>query len=93
MLKSTLPSTDLFILDNKMPDIDGVDVCRHLKTQAATRDVPVIMISAARSSLSHARAAGADDFLEKPFQMHELLTLVAKHTNQNQAHSIPHLTP
>jgi CheY-like chemotaxis protein len=82
MLKSDLPSTDVFILDNKMPDVDGVDVCRHLKAQAATRDIPVIMISALRGSMSKARAAGADDFLEKPFQMNELLRLVAKHVDK-----------
>jgi DNA-binding response OmpR family regulator len=80
MLKTDLPSTDLFILDNRMPDVDGIDVCRHLKSQPSTKHVPVIMISAFRNFGSQAIRAGVDEFLEKPFDMGTLLRLVAKHT-------------
>jgi CheY-like chemotaxis protein len=83
MMENTLPTTDLFILDNLMPDINGIELCKHLKMQAETRHIPVIMISALRNFDGQARKAGADEFLEKPFQMHDLLKLVAKHT-QNQ---------
>jgi CheY-like chemotaxis protein len=81
MLKRDLPSTDLFILDNRMPDIDGIEVCSHLKSQPLTKHIPVIMISAYRNFSLQARNAGVDDFLEKPFQMNDLLQLVAKHTS------------
>jgi CheY-like chemotaxis protein len=81
MLKRDLPSTDIFILDNRMPDIDGIEVCRHLKSQPLTKHIPIIMISAYRNFSLQARNAGVDDFLEKPFQMNDLLQLVAKHTD------------
>jgi CheY-like chemotaxis protein len=80
MLQNYLPATDLFILDNLMPDVNGIEVCRHLKSQPATEHVPVIMISALRNSGGQAKKAGADEFLEKPFQMKDLLKLVAKYT-------------
>jgi CheY-like chemotaxis protein len=80
MLNGNLQSADVFILDKRMPDVDGIEVCRHLKSQPATRHIPVIMISALHNIASQAIKAGADDFLEKPFQMHELLQLVSKHT-------------
>jgi CheY-like chemotaxis protein len=80
MLEAYLPQTDLFILDNRMPDVNGIDVCRHLKRQATTQYTPVIMISAIRNFKAQAIKAGVDDFLEKPFHMQELLRLVSKHT-------------
>jgi CheY-like chemotaxis protein len=83
MMEHALPPTDVFILDNLMPDINGIELCKHLKMQAETKHIPVIMISALRNFDGQARKAGADEFLEKPFQMHDLLKLVAKHT-QNQ---------
>jgi CheY-like chemotaxis protein len=88
MLEKNAPVTDVYILDNKMPDINGVDVCRHLKAQDATKHVPVIMISAVRNFGREALKAGVDDYLEKPFQMKELLRLVAKHTTR-QSNDFP----
>jgi CheY-like chemotaxis protein len=83
MLESNLPATDVFILDNRMPDINGIDVCLHLKRQPATQHIPVIMISAFRNFRPQALRAGVDDFLEKPFQMQDLLGLVSKHTQRS----------
>jgi CheY-like chemotaxis protein len=80
MLKDKLPTTDIFIVDNQMPDVNGLDVCRHLKAQPETKHIPVIMISALHNIGTAALKAGVDDFLEKPFQMQDLLRLVAKHT-------------
>lgn len=82
IMEKNLPPTDLFILDKRMPDIDGIEVCRHLRAQAATRDTPIVMISAARNFSHQAYKAGVNDCLEKPFQMKELLRLVSKHTAQ-----------
>lgn len=81
MLESNLPATDVFILDKLMPGVDGIQVCKHLRKHAHTRNTPVIMISASRNSASEALAAGVNDFLEKPFHMKKLLELVAKHTS------------
>lgn len=80
MLEPNLPATDLFILDKMMPGVDGIQICKHLRKQRNTKDVPVIMISAGRISAREAHDAGVTDFLEKPFKMHALLALVAKHT-------------
>jgi CheY-like chemotaxis protein len=79
MMETNLPAADLFILDNRMPDVNGIDVCRHLKSQSTTQHIPVIMISAVSHVKPQAVRAGVDDFLEKPFQMPELLRLVSKH--------------
>lgn len=80
LMQKNLPATDLFILDKRMPDVDGLDVCAHLRTQAATRDIPIVVISASRNFAQKAFKAGATDCLEKPFQMAQLLGLVSKHT-------------
>lgn len=71
---------DLFILDKQMPDMDGLDVCRHLRSQSTTRDIPVILISAHPKCASDALKAGANDYIEKPFEMHYLLNVVSKYT-------------
>ena len=71
---------DLFILDRKMPDVDGLQLCRHLRSQSATKDTPVILISAARQSGNEALLAGANDYIEKPFHLHYLLNVVSKYT-------------
>jgi DNA-binding response OmpR family regulator len=70
---------DLYILDKRMPDMDGLDICRHLRNQKECKDIPVIIISASPKFGPHALKAGANDFLEKPFQMKALLNLVQKY--------------
>jgi CheY-like chemotaxis protein len=87
VLQKNLPPTDLFILDKRMPDVDGIDVCKHLRAQPSTKNVPVIMISASRNLADQALKAGANDFVEKPFQMNYLLQLVAKYTITPQVES------
>ncbi|MCH7934879.1 MAG: protein kinase [Gemmatimonadetes bacterium] len=61
---------DMFLLDITMPEVDGYQVLEELKERAATRDIPVIMISAVDDLASVARCVerGADDHLSKPFQ-------------------------
>jgi CheY-like chemotaxis protein len=80
MMRRDLPAADLFILDKGMPDIDGIAVCQHLRAQQATREVPILMISAIRNFKEQAYKAGVNYCLEKPFQMKELLSLVARYT-------------
>ena len=62
-----LPS--LIILDVWMSGTDGRDVCRQLKSDPATSHVPILMMSASRDIRPSALEAGADDFIEKPFDM------------------------
>src|SRR6187549_193872 len=57
---------DLFILDNFMPTIDGIALCKFLKVQERTKNIPVILISADHEVKSKACKAGAAFFLGKP---------------------------
>ncbi len=74
--KFTTP--DLFLLDKQLSGQDGLEVCQFLKSQPVTKDIPVIIVSATPGISKMAMDAGADDFLEKPFQMNDLLKVVAK---------------
>ncbi len=58
---------DLILLDMMLPDIDGTEVCRRLKSDPATREIPVIIITSQMDTESRIRAleAGADEFLTK----------------------------
>jgi two-component system, cell cycle response regulator len=59
---------DLVLLDVMMPDIDGFEVCRRLKTNPATQHIPVVMVTALDQATDRVAGldAGADDFLTKP---------------------------
>lgn len=83
-------NADIILLDRILPDIDGNDVCRWLKLDHATRDIPVIMLTAKgeMSDKVSGLEAGADDYLPKPFDEAELnariyVRLRAK-TNQDE---------
>ncbi|HEY8310056.1 MAG TPA: protein kinase [Gemmatimonadaceae bacterium] len=62
-------SCDVVLLDVRMPGMDGMEVLRRMKRDASTRDIPVVMISAADdlTTIAACIEAGADDFLPKPF--------------------------
>ena len=77
-MKDELP--DLLLLDIWMSGEDGRDICKKLKHTDATKNIPVIMISASRDIKESALASGADDFLAKPFEMNELLEKIEKLT-------------
>jgi two-component system, cell cycle response regulator len=70
---------DLVILDVMMPVLDGLQACRLLKEDAATRDIPVIFLSALDDTDTKVSglALGADDYISKPFRVEELLARVA----------------
>jgi DNA-binding response OmpR family regulator len=72
-VRQNLPA--VVLLDVMLPDLDGFEVCRRLKSDAATRDVPVILITALTDADSRRRGqnAGADDYVVKPFDPGELM--------------------
>jgi two-component system phosphate regulon response regulator PhoB len=69
---------DLVLLDQMLPDIDGVEVCRRLRGSARTRRVPIMFVSARAEQDARVRglALGADDYVVKPFSMRELILRV-----------------
>lgn len=72
----TIP--DLFLLDRQLSGHDGLNVCKFLKEQPATKDIPVIIVSASPGISKLALQAGANDFIEKPFEKKSLLDIVSK---------------
>jgi CheY-like chemotaxis protein len=68
----------LVLLDIAMPDRDGLDLCRALKKDPRTRDVPVFVVSArpGKDVVERALAAGAEEFIRKPFENHELIARI-----------------
>jgi sigma-B regulation protein RsbU (phosphoserine phosphatase) len=72
---------DLILLDIMMPDIDGYEVCRQLKSAAATADIPVIFLSALGDTEDKVKGLqlGAVDYITKPFQPDEVIARVNTH--------------
>jgi DNA-binding response OmpR family regulator len=67
---------DLFILDKQLPDVDGLEICRYLKSRPSYQNVPVIVISASPKVKKRAMESGASAFMEKPFVMNELVRTI-----------------
>ncbi|MEX1997447.1 MAG: response regulator [Candidatus Andersenbacteria bacterium] len=76
-LHTDLP--DLILLDIWMSGRDGREIAQQLKAHAATKNLPIIVISAHRETKKIARAINADGFLLKPFEIEALLRTVKKH--------------
>lgn len=77
---------ELVLLDIRMPDMDGYEVCRRLRMQPGMRNVPVIFVSAASETDEkvHGFEIGAVDYITKPYQRDELLARVHTHLELNQ---------
>ena len=75
-LRHTLP--DLIIADIMMPRMSGFEVCKKLKADAETRDIPIVMVTALNefSDIERGVESGTDDFLTKPVNKLELVTRV-----------------
>jgi two-component system phosphate regulon response regulator PhoB len=69
-------SPDLVIADAVMPVLGGVELCRRLKGRAATKAIPVILMSSAGPRV--AEGAGADAFIDKPFDLAAMEALVRR---------------
>jgi two-component system, OmpR family, phosphate regulon response regulator PhoB len=69
---------DAVVLDWMLPKVSGIEICRRLRAKAATRAVPVIMLTARSEETDRIRGldTGADDYLVKPFSMNELTARV-----------------
>jgi two-component system alkaline phosphatase synthesis response regulator PhoP len=69
---------DLFILDIMLPGIDGLDVCRNIKQNPATKNLPIIMLTAKSEEFDKVLGLelGADDYITKPFSVRELVARI-----------------
>jgi sigma-B regulation protein RsbU (phosphoserine phosphatase) len=72
---------DLILLDIRMPDMNGYQVCEHLKADAQTCDIPIVFISALDAIQDKVRAfaVGGVDYVTKPFQVEEVMARVETH--------------
>jgi sigma-B regulation protein RsbU (phosphoserine phosphatase) len=76
----------LILLDVRMPEMDGFEVCRRLKQDERTRDIPILFVSALQDVQDKVRGfeAGGVDFVSKPFQEAEILARVNTHLTIHQ---------
>ncbi|MGB8644705.1 MAG: hybrid sensor histidine kinase/response regulator [Anaerolineae bacterium] len=83
--RASLP--DLVLLDIRMPGMDGFEVCRQLKAEPATSDIPIIFISAldATEDKVNAFTAGGVDYITKPLEPDEVLARVKTHLTLRDA--------
>jgi two-component system, OmpR family, phosphate regulon response regulator PhoB len=66
---------DLIVLDLLLPNVDGLDVCKHLKSDPKTQHVPIVMLTAKseEADVVTGLELGADDYITKPFSVRELV--------------------
>lgn len=76
ILQNQFVVPDLIILDKRLPDIDGLEICKYLKSRPNYQQIPVIVLSAGSVVSSKAIESGASRFVEKPFVMQELVKAV-----------------
>ena len=72
-------SPQIIFMDAEMPDMDGAEACKVLKSDAATKKIPVYICTGHDLNGEHAaafKAAGADGCLQKPFKTEEMLPLI-----------------
>lgn len=72
---------ELIMLDVRMPEIDGYELCEKLKSNPETQGIPVIFLTGLGRGIDKSKAfeAGGVDFIVKPFQLEEVLARVAHH--------------
>jgi two-component system, OmpR family, response regulator VicR len=72
---------DLVILDVNLQYLDGRDICKKIKSNLLTKDIPVIFISAINNLQTITKVCGADGYLSKPFDIPELAKKIQHHLN------------
>jgi two-component system alkaline phosphatase synthesis response regulator PhoP len=86
---------DLIILDLMLPGIDGLDLCRRLRSQNATQRIPIIMLTARGDEVDRivGLEMGADDYMPKPFSPRELVARVKAVLRRSAEPSTPSEAP
>ena len=78
-IEGSLLPVDLFIVDKQAPDMDALNICRHLRAYPSTKHVPIILLSEEAKKLKEALLAGATDCVKKPFHIHYLLHVISRY--------------
>lgn len=77
-------NVDLIIMDMLLSGVDGTDVCKRIKSDPKRSAIPILMFSAHPTAKESCLAAGANDFIAKPFEMNDLIakvnSFIEKHT-------------
>jgi two-component system phosphate regulon response regulator PhoB len=86
---STDPLPDVIVLDLMLPDLSGTEICRRMREQDRTRDIPVIMCTAKGEEIDRVVGfeVGADDYVVKPYSVRELILRIRaqlRHRTQKQ---------
>ena len=82
ILKNDFSIPDIFLIDKLLSGVDGLDVCRFLKNNPPTCEIPVVIVTASPDIGVSAMKAGADDFIEKPFDLAHLLTVIERNLSR-----------
>ena len=77
---------NLVLLDLMLPKLDGIEVCKRMKSDERLRDIPVIMVTAKAEEVDKVRGLdlGADDYVTKPFSAKELVARVKAHIRRRE---------
>lgn len=76
----TTMKPDLLLLDIMLPKIDGFEVCRQIKANAATRHMQVVLLTAkkSREDFANGEQVGADDYITKPFKAEKVIRTIQR---------------
>jgi len=89
-LERSLP--DLVLLDIMMPEVDGWEVARHVKTKQKSKDVPVVFLTVRNQAVDKivgTEVVGVDDYITKPFDLKVLLERIARRLQERSSSSPP----
>src|SRR5947199_3938498 len=90
LLRAETKSPDLVVLDLMLPVVDGLDVCRRLRAQPTTREIPIIMLTAKAEESDEivGFSLGADDYVTKPFSVKVLLERIKVLRRSRTSHAV-----
>ncbi|HUQ65532.1 MAG TPA: response regulator [Flavitalea sp.] len=78
LMNGVIEKADLYLIDRQLSGVDGIELCKHLKSHTLTAEIPVIILSATPGLENMVKNAGAMAFIEKPFSKNHLLQTIEK---------------
>ena len=76
LVNGTTEIPDIYLIDRQLSGIDGLDICKYLKSQSVSAHIPVIILSATPGIEHLVKDAGAVSFVEKPFSKKDLVQII-----------------